>query len=170
VRCSTSYENGTGRPRSVHKSCRRITRVTDDLTKQLDREPTPQELAAALEMEMSELGAFQTLALQRRVVSLEEAIEHPRGEEGLPLAERLPDHSMPRPDAKVLSAENRLELLRCLKKLPKSQATVIALHYLRDVPLCEIANLLAVTPSRVSQLHHQALGRLRQTLQRMQAA
>jgi RNA polymerase sigma factor for flagellar operon FliA len=77
---------------------------------------------------------------------------------------------MPRPDSNLLIAEGRLELLRCLKKLPKSQATVIVLHYLKEVPLREIAEMLAVTPSRVSQLHHQALGRLRQALQRMQAA
>src|SRR5471030_1731122 len=46
-------------PRSVHKNHRRITQVTDVLTEQLEREPTPRELAAALKMEMAELSAFQ---------------------------------------------------------------------------------------------------------------
>jgi DNA-directed RNA polymerase specialized sigma subunit len=39
---------------------------------------------------------------------------------------------------------------------------VIVLHYLQNVPLRDVADLLKVTPSRVSQLHHQALGRLKQ--------
>jgi RNA polymerase sigma factor for flagellar operon FliA len=156
-------------PRSVHKNYRRITRVTDTLTEQLEREPTPKELADALQMEMAELSAFQTMAQPRRVVSLDETYDRQRGEDGLPLTERLADQAIPRPDAQVLSEESRLQLVECLKKLPKSQATVIVLHYLREVPLREVAAMLAVTPSRVSQLHHQALGRLRLALQRMQA-
>jgi DNA-directed RNA polymerase specialized sigma subunit len=35
------------------------------------------------------------------------------------------------------------------------------LHYLQGVPLRQVARLLAVTPARVSQLHHQGLARLR---------
>jgi len=38
-------------------------------------------------------------------------------------------------------------------------------HYLKEIPLREIAAMLTVTPARVSQLHHQALGRLRLMLQ-----
>jgi DNA-directed RNA polymerase specialized sigma subunit len=37
------------------------------------------------------------------------------------------------------------------------------LHYLQRVPLRDVARLLEVTPSRVSQLHRRALERLRQT-------
>ena len=157
-------------PRSVHKNYRRITRVTAVLIEQLEREPTPKELAAALEMEMSELQAFQTMAQPRQVVSLDETSENMRGEEGLPLSERLADVSMGKPDAALLTAESRQELRQCLKKLPKTQATVVVLHYLQGVPLRDIAAMLDVTPSRVSQLHHQALARLRTALQRLQAA
>jgi RNA polymerase sigma factor for flagellar operon FliA len=157
-------------PRSVHKNYRRITRVTAVLIEQLEREPTQKELAAALEMEMSELQAFQTMAQPRQVVSLDETSENTRGEEGLSLSERLADTSMATPDAALLTAEGRLELRQCLKKLPKTQATVVVLHYLQGVPLREIAAMLDVTPSRVSQLHHQALARLRVALQRLQAA
>jgi len=157
-------------PRSVHKNYRRITRVTAILVKQLEREPTPRELADALEMEIAELQAFQTMAQPRQILSLNETPETTRGEEGLPLAERLPDPMASSPDAALLTAEGRAELHECLKKLPKTQATIIVLHYLQGVPLRDVAAMLDVTPSRVSQLHHQALGRLRLALQRLQAA
>jgi len=140
------------------------------LIEQLEREPTPKELADALDIEMSELSAFQTMALPRRMVSLDETHDHPRGEESHPLADRLADLAMPRPDARLLTTEERHELVRCLNKLPKSQLTIIVLHYLKEVPLREIAAMLAVTPSRVSQLHHQALSRLRLLLQRTRTA
>ncbi len=157
-------------PRSVHKNYRRITRVTATLIEQLEREPTPKELADALHMEMAELRTFLSMAQPRHVVSIDETSDNHRGEEGLALAERLADHAMPSPDARLLSAEERRQLKECLRKLPKTQVTVITLHYLKEVPLRDIAAMLCVTPSRVSQLHHQALGRLRQSLQRMQAS
>jgi RNA polymerase sigma factor for flagellar operon FliA len=157
-------------PRSVHKNHRRITRVTAVLIEQLEREPTPKELADALHMEMAELSVFQSMAEPRHVVSFDETSDNNRGGEGLPLAERLADPAMDRPDAPILDAEERRELRQCLKKLPKTQATVITMHYLQGVPLRDIAAMLEVTPSRVSQLHHQALGRLRLSMQRLQAA
>jgi RNA polymerase sigma factor for flagellar operon FliA len=156
-------------PRSVHRNHRRITRVTSMLIEQLEREPTTRELAEALEMEMAELSAFQSMAQPRHIVSFDETGDHGRGEEGLPLAERLADPAMDRPDAPILSAEERREMHQCLRKLPKTQATVITLHYLKGVPLRDIAAMLDVTPSRVSQLHHQALGRLRASMHRLQA-
>jgi RNA polymerase sigma factor for flagellar operon FliA len=136
----------------------------------LEREPTAKELAEALHMEMAELAVFQTMAQPRHVVSLDETSDNHRGEEGLALAERLADPTMPRPDAKVLDAEHRRQLMECLKKLPRPQVTVIVLHYLREIPLRDIAAMLSVTPSRVSQLHHQALARLRLSLRRLQNA
>jgi RNA polymerase sigma factor for flagellar operon FliA len=157
-------------PRSVHKNARRITRITATLIEQLDREPTSLELAAALDMEAAELAVFQSLAQSRQVVSFDETGENSKGEESLPLSERLADPVMPRPDAAVLTGENRRELLKCLGLLPKTQATVIVLHYLQGVPLRDIAEMLDVTPSRISQLHHQALGRLKLSMQRLQAA
>jgi RNA polymerase sigma factor for flagellar operon FliA len=154
-------------PRSVHQNYRRITRVTAVLIEQLEREPTPKELADALQMEMAELQAFQTMAQPRQVVSLDETAENSRGEDGLTLAERLPDLSIVTPDVAAVTAEGRRELRRSLKKLPKTQAIVIVLHYLQGVQLRDIARMLDVTPSRVSQLHHQALGRLKMSLQPM---
>jgi RNA polymerase sigma factor for flagellar operon FliA len=152
-------------PRSVHKNQRRISRVTHQLTMRLEREPTDAELARELNMEMAELAAFQAMAQPRSMVSFDDCSDR-GGEEGIPLAERLHDPEAMRPDQAMIREENRRLLLRCLSDLPKAQVTVLVLHYLQNVPLREIAEALAVTPSRVSQLHHQALGRLRQTITR----
>jgi RNA polymerase sigma factor for flagellar operon FliA len=156
-------------PRSVHKNHRRITRVTSNLTEQLEREPTRVELAAALGVEETDRAAYQTQSQPRQLVSLDEMTENGHGEESLSLTERLADPSAARPDAAVLSAEDRRTMLQCLGCLPKTQATVIVLHYLQNVPLRKVAEILAVTPSRVSQLHHQALARLKQAWHRSHA-
>jgi RNA polymerase sigma factor for flagellar operon FliA len=156
-------------PRSVHKSQRRIMRITSNLTEQLEREPTRPELAAALGLEETDLAAYQIQAQPRQVVSFDEMTENGHGDENLSLMERLADPSAARPDAAVLSAEDHRTILQCLGCLPKTQSTVIVLYYLQNVPLRDVAEILAVTPSRVSQLHHQALARLKQAWHRSHA-
>ena len=155
-------------PRSVHKQHRRITRVTSHLMEQLEREPTDGELAKALGIEVADLQAYRSMAHARQLVSFDEVIDNPHGEENLSLAERLHDPAAARPDTGMVFAEHRGLILKCLAGLPKTQATVIVLHYLQGVPLRQVAEILAVTPSRVSQLHHQALGRLRQAWRRLE--
>jgi RNA polymerase sigma factor for flagellar operon FliA len=148
-------------PRSVHRNHRRITRITMALAEDLEREPTPHELAKALGVEDEELAAVQADAQLRQVISLDETSENPSGEDNITLKERLADPAAPRPDAHMRTEEERRTLVRCINRLPKTQATILVLHYLQNVPLREVARLLAVTPSRVSQLHHRALDRLR---------
>jgi RNA polymerase sigma factor for flagellar operon FliA len=156
-------------PRSVHKNNRRITRITSMLVEKLERDPTHAEIADALGVPLSELAALQILSQPRQIISFDETAENGRGEENIPLLERLADPNTPSPDASVHSAEDRHTLLKCLMALPKSQTTVIVLHYLQNMPLRDVAALLKVTPSRVSQLHHQALGRLRQAWRRAES-
>jgi RNA polymerase sigma factor for flagellar operon FliA len=156
-------------PRSVHKNNRRITRITSILIVKLEREPTVNELAEALGIDVNELSSLQHLSQPRVLVSFEESGDNAYGEESLSLMERLADSSTPTPDQAVHQDEDRRTLLKCLAGLPKSQALVINQHYLQDVPLRDVADRLRVTPSRVSQLHHQALGRLRQSWNRAEA-
>ncbi len=155
-------------PRSVHRNNKRITRITSMLVTQLDREPTGPELAAALGIDVSELVAMQSQSQSRQMLSLDDNGEAAFGDESISLSERLADPQAAAPDSAIRSDEDRRQLMRCLGSLPKSQATVLVLHYLQNVPLRDVADLLKVTPSRVSQLHHQALDRLRAAWDRAQ--
>ncbi len=135
---------------------------------ELEREPTQAELAKALHMNLSELESYQTQAQAHQLVSLDEITEKQQGDENLSLTERLADSNAATPYAALLSAEDKGLVRQCLSSLPKTQATVIQLHYIEEIPLRDVADVLVVSPSRVSQIHHQALDRLRQTLRRMQ--
>jgi len=148
-------------PRSVHHDHKRITRATLDLTENLEREPTQEEIARSLGLEHDELATLQANARLRQVVSFDEVAENGHGDDRLPLAERLADPNAAPPDARVRSEQDRRALVKCIARLPKTQAMVVVLHYLEGMPLRRVAGLLAVTPSRVSQLHRQALARLK---------
>ena len=73
------------------------------------------------------------------------------------------------PDALELS-ESTAEFLRLARSLPPLQMQAVALHYLDDLPVAEIAQVLGVTSGTVKTSLHRArvalAGRLRQEVDR----
>lgn len=55
-------------------------------------------------------------------------------------------------------------LSRHLARLGESERKIIVLHYVQHVPFVRIAEMLGVTKGRVSQLHRQGMGRLRERM------
>lgn len=62
--------------------------------------------------------------------------------------------------------ELRQRMLELVQGLPAQERKVIHYHYLQEEPFDEIATLLGVSRSRISQLHRHALGRLREAMRR----
>jgi RNA polymerase sigma factor for flagellar operon FliA len=56
------------------------------------------------------------------------------------------------------------QLREALARLPAQERKVIRYHYQQEVPFEEIAAMLGVSRSRISQLHRQGLGKLRHML------
>ena len=55
-------------------------------------------------------------------------------------------------------------LVKTIEDLPDKQRLVLSLYYYEDLNLKEIGRVLDVTESRVSQLHTQAVSRLKSKL------
>jgi RNA polymerase sigma factor for flagellar operon FliA len=55
----------------------------------------------------------------------------------------------------------RERLVQAVDALPPQERTVIRSHYLQDLPFEEVAATLKLTKGRISQIHKQALLRLR---------
>lgn len=55
----------------------------------------------------------------------------------------------------------RARLLKAVERLPARQQLIIRAHYFQYVPFVELAERFGVTKGRISQLHHEALSRLR---------
>mgnify|MGYP001205379158 CR=1 FL=1 len=66
--------------------------------------------------------------------------------------------------------ELREELARAVAQLPERERLVISLYYVERLTMREIAAVLEVSETRVSQLHAQAVKRLRRALMRDAAA
>src|SRR5262249_58583117 len=64
-----------------------------------------------------------------------------------------------------IGREQEVAMLReAIMKLKEQERTVLALYYFEDLKLHEIAEILGLTESRVSQIRSKALARLRETV------
>ena len=68
------------------------------------------------------------------------------------------------PYEQVGAAGSRAALAQAIERLPERERLMMSLYYTEDLNLREIGAVLGVSESRVSQLHGQALARLRNAL------
>ena len=71
------------------------------------------------------------------------------------------------PEAQVLKAENKKELLIALGKLSEREQEIIQLKYFGEMSNVEIAEMLNLTPGNVGIILHRAMGTLRKYLTRV---
>ncbi len=149
--------------RSVRRENQRLDAVVQRMTRRLGREPTSEEVAAEVGMEMS---AYQRLLSKLKplaMVSFED-LGSETGEERRHFEEFLADDGAENPYESTYFVKLRERLARALEELPERQRTVIGLYYFEDMNLKEIGRILGVTESRISQLHSAACRKLREVL------
>ena len=138
----------------------KMLRISHQLTQQLGRNPTPEELAA--EMEIPERKVEQMLDVARRPLSLEMPTDD---EEDSTLGDFVEDTDSPSPPDEVSTAMLRDILLEILADLPPREVKILQMRYgLLDgqtYTLEEVGKKLGVTRERVRQIEAQALSRLR---------
>ncbi len=138
----------------------KMLRISHQLTQQLGRGPTPEELAA--EMEIPVRKVEQMLDVARRPLSLEMPTDD---EEESTLGDFVEDTESPAPPDEVSSTMLRDLLLEILVDLPPREVKILQMRYgLLDgqtYTLEEVGKKLGVTRERVRQIEAQALSRLR---------
>ncbi len=148
-------------PVHVVERLNKLNRTERELLLELDREPTLQEVAEALEW--NEDAVIQLRSQRQRTVSL----ETPVGEEDSTLEDFIPDNVSRTPDEIALRLLTREDVLQALEELPPRLRLLLLLRFgfYDDRPrtLEEVGVELGVTRERVRQLERQALRRLRES-------
>jgi RNA polymerase sigma factor for flagellar operon FliA len=80
------------------------------------------------------------------------------------VARQLPADLAPTPLAVYQNAETRQHLTDAIDRLSERERQVVTLYYVEELTMKEIGAVLGVTESRVSQVHTQAVVRLRAAL------
>src|SRR5580698_1446003 len=150
-------------PRSVRDKAKLLDRTYSSLEQSMGRAPTDEEVANELKVSMDE---FYDMVNQVRPVSLlsiddTHTFSNVDKKSILNLLE----------SCKINNPFNQLNLktikdivTHAIEELPEKQRLVLSLYYYEDLNLKEIGRVLDVTESRVSQLHAQAVTRLRAKL------
>jgi RNA polymerase sigma factor for flagellar operon FliA len=150
-------------PRSVRMKARAFERAVADLEAKLQRTPTDEEVADALDMDVEEIRKFLGQLSLVNVVALDELLADDDG--GAPrLGDTLKDSSALDPQAMAEHGEARQLLARAVEQLPEREKVVVSLYYFEGLTLADIGRVLGVTESRICQLHTKAVLHLRTKL------
>lgn len=147
-------------PRSVRKKARLLEQTVAQLEHTLGRSATDEEIAEGLHMDVADyydlledVHPLFLLPMKKGTISEEGDI--------LSLEELMEDSDSLDPSAALEREETRQRLTEALCQLPERERLVVILYYYEELSFKEIALVLGVTPSRVSQIHTSALVRLR---------
>lgn len=146
--------------RSVRDKYKRLEREFSVLEQKLGRNPTSEEVARAMEMEMEEYHRLLEEVHFLSVVSLDDSWED---EDGSPfgLLDVLEDKGAENPQQQIINREMVSLMATAIEALPEKERIVITLYYFEDMNLKEIGAVLNLTESRICQIHGQAVLRLR---------
>ncbi|NLX19578.1 MAG: FliA/WhiG family RNA polymerase sigma factor [Desulfobulbus sp.] len=125
----------------------------------LGRSPDELEMAAALDLSLEEYQNLLTEVSHLGCVSLNETLDHT--EEGRSFLDSLEDISGPVPNELIEQTEMSHLLADLIEELSEKERLVVALYYYEELTQKEIAEVLEVSEGRISQLHSQALLKLR---------
>ncbi len=147
-------------PVHIVESLYKLNKAKKRLATILDREPTPEELAAEVNMPPSKVQKL--LKYVKDVVSL----ESPIGEGDSLLKEVIPDTSSVSPEKTAALVALREKLKKAIQSLSPKERKVISLRYgLEDGvmhTLEEIGKIYGITRERVRQIEIKALEKLRE--------
>ncbi len=147
-------------PRSARKSMRAIEAAISRLEQKLGRAPGEQELADELKLPLAEFQRMLQDARGHQLVYYEDF----QAEGDDDFFERHAADQRPDPLGQIEDDGFRAALVDAIRILPEREQMVMSLYYEEELNLKEIGAVLGVTESRVSQLHSQAVARLRSRL------
>lgn len=145
-------------PRSVHKNSRQIAEAIALIQKREGRNATDREVADELEVSLEEYHHRLKDSSNGKILEMDEF------ESGIDnLVEPGAQGSNPYEDTAQQHFQTALSAQ--IKSLPEREALVLSLYYDEELNLKEIGEILEVSESRVSQIHSQAMHRLRAKMQ-----
>lgn len=149
-------------PRQARRNVRQIENAIHQLEQQLGRSPTEGEIASVLEIPLAD---YQSMLGECKGITLVHFDDF-QDDDGNNTSNvgNVEDDNADNPLDTLASEGFRGALIEAIKLLPERDQLVMALYYEQDLNLKEIGAVLGVSESRVSQLHSQAIVRLRSRL------
>ena len=147
-------------PRQKRRKAKQIEAAIVVAEQQLKRAPTEEETAAQLGIGVEEYHQWLVEIRGLNVASLEYA----GNDQGRDLLHYIPDEREDLPSTLLEKSELERLLAEGIDGIPAIERTVLSLYYHEELTLREIAQVVNLHESRISQLKSQAILRLRSHL------
>lgn len=151
-------------PRSVRQKTREIEDAIVSLESNLGRPATDSEVAKSMGVSESEFQQSLMKISGTSMLSLNDVWYSGDDSDHTSIGDTIEAPKTFNPDSVVEKNEIRRVIVESINELPEKEKKVLVLYYYEDLTLKEIGKVLAVTESRVSQLHTRAILRLRAKL------
>jgi RNA polymerase sigma factor for flagellar operon FliA len=147
-------------PRSIRRKSREIGAAREELTREKGFQPDDREIAERLNVDLDTLWRWQS-----EIEGIYHMpIDRPAGEDerrSSP-ADSLPGHAGGQRIEDELNLQQEVDVLRdAILRLKEQERVVLSLYYFEELKLHEIATILELTESRVSQIRSKAITKLR---------
>lgn len=140
----------------------RLERAREALSRELERQPTEQELADELQMDAAEVRLLLNTNLN--ILSLNQPVDEDGDAE---FGDLLEQYVMPDTDERILRQSFEEKLREALGELSEKEQRILAMRFGLDDDqprtLREIGELLGISRERVRQIESQSLNRLRRS-------
>lgn len=149
-------------PRNKRRKSKQIEAAVSLLEKQLQRTPGEDEVAAQLNLTLKE---YRRWLVEIRGINLAPMEQGPTGDgEGSNVLRFISDDEDEWPSALLERSELRRVVAELIERLPEVERTIVTLYYNKEFTLRQIAQIVSLHETRVSQLKSQAILRLRAAL------
>ena len=134
-------------------------RATAQLTDELGRPPTPEEVAVVLQLPKKKLRI-----VKKAIQLYNSTPQTDTGENGWSLGEMVADQRQKGPEAEMVETDNLTHVYKMLETMDPREATILRMRFGLDdsepKTLKEIGEALGLTRERVRQIENEALNRL----------
>lgn len=145
-------------PRQQRKKSKQIEAAIAIVEQRVHRAPTEQEVAEQLELSVEE---YHEWLVDVRGVNLGRLESAAPEDDGRDLLKYISDSDENWPNRLLERSELERLLAQSIEKMPAIERTILSLYYHEELTLREIAKIVDLHESRVSQLKSQAVIRLR---------
>jgi len=146
---------------SLRKKINAITNAYETYENQNTGRPSDQDVAESLGMPVEQVQKILNQTHMFNLVNFEDALNS-----GSPEAD-VKNRDESTPEDELLEKEKKAILTQVIDALPEKERLVITLYYYEGLLLKEIAEILQVTESRVSQIHSKVLAKMRVKLEKV---
>ncbi len=150
---------GDWTPRSVHKNSRAITEAINQVERETGRDARDAEIAEKLNVPLADYHQMLGEVNAGKLVGIEDLGV---SEDVLTTDENRGNDS---PLEDLMQGAFQKALAHAITTLPEREAIVLSLYYDEELNLREIGEVLEVSESRVSQIHSQAMLKLKSRMQ-----